>query len=316
MKLLHLIHGDEVLLVQEAVDNLHEKAKTAGFTEKQIVTVDGQFDINALNDLTQNFSLFAEKKRVELRCGDKMPAELMKWLEAYANTLEKYPDLCLIVVTSKLTKAQQTTKWASAIAKFGAVMPIWDVDLSGFPRWLDGRLTQHKLKLTNEARSALIERTEGNLLASMQVILKLSFVSEGNVVDLTHLEPLLAHNAHYDLFDLMSQVLQGNMKRALRILEHLEQEGEAVLVLWAFAREVKTLIQIQEQKASIPLRDLYRKLNIWDKRQPEVESALRRIKTKVLYEVMALCADIDLMIKGLRDGNPWFALKQGLLRLC
>ncbi len=316
MKLLYLIHGDEALLVQEAVDNLHEKTKAEGFTEKQILTVDAQFDVTVLNDLVQNFSLFADKKRVELRCGDKMPAELMKWLEAYANTLEKYPDLCLIVVTSKLTKAQQTTKWASAIAKSGAVMPVWDVDLAGFPRWLDGRLTQHKLKLTNEARSALIERTEGNLLASMQVILKLNLVSEGNVVDLAHLEPLLAQSAHYDLFDLMSQVLQGNVKRALRILQHLEHEGEAVLVLWAFAREVKTLIQIQEQKASVPLRDLYRKLNIWDKRQPEVESALRRIKTKTLYEVMSLCADIDLMIKGLKDGNPWFALKQGLLRLC
>lgn len=316
MKLLYLVHGDEALLVQEAVDSLHEKAKAEGFTEKQTLTVDAQFDINALNDLIQNFSLFAEKKRVEVRCGDKMPVELMKWLEAYANTLQQYPDLCLIVVTSKLTRAQQTTKWASAIAKWGAVMPIWDVDLGQFPRWLDARLAQHKLKLTNDARLALIERTEGNLLASMQVIEKLKLLNPGALIDLSSLEPLLAQNAHYDLFDLVSQILQGNLKRALRILQHLEHEGEAVLVLWAFAREIKTLIQIQEQKASVPLRDLYRKLNIWEKRQAEVETALRRIKTKTLYEVLSFCADIDLMIKGLKDGNPWFALKQGILRLC
>lgn len=316
MKLLHLIHGDEALLVQEAVDSLHERAKAHGFSEKQVFTVDAQFDVNTLNDLTQNFSLFADKKRVELRCNDKMPAELMKWLEAYANTLQKYSDVCLIVVTSKLTKAQQTTKWASAIAKSGAVMPIWDVDLGQFPRWLDGRLAQHKLKLTNDARLVLIERTEGNLLAAMQVIEKLKLLNSEAVIDVPSLEPLLAHNAHYDLFDLTSQILQGNMKRALRILQHLEHEGEAVLVLWAFAREIKTLIQIQEQKNNMPLQQLYRSLNIWEKRQAEVESALRRIKTKTLYEVLSLCADIDLMIKGLKDGNPWFALKQGVLRLC
>ncbi|MCX7122999.1 MAG: DNA polymerase III subunit delta [Gammaproteobacteria bacterium] len=307
---VYLIQGDESLLVQESLDVLHEAAKQNGFLEKTSLSVDSSFKRNTLNDLTQNFSLFSEKKRVELRCGDKIPPDLMAWIQDYLAHIQQYQDLCLIITTGKLSAQQQKAKWWGALEQAGAVITIWDVDLNQYPRWLDQRLAAQKLKLTPAARQLFIEQSEGNLLAAAQIILKLSLTNQGKVIDIPDVEPLLSDHSHYGLFDLSSQVLLGNAKRSLRILNQLQHEEEAILILWALSREIKILLQIHAQKNKMPLQQLYRSFGIWDKRQPEVEQALRRLSTPILYQCLQQCAEIDLTCKGLKAGNVWFSLKQ------
>ena len=307
---VYLIQGDETLLVQESLDLVREAAKKQGFLEKISLNIDASFKLNTLNDLTQNFSLFAEKKCVELRCGDKIPADLMAWIQDYLSHLQNYGDLCLILTTAKLSAQQQKAKWWVALEQSGAVITIWDIDLNQYPRWLDQRLATKNLKLTPAARQIFIEQSEGNLLAAVQIITKLTLTAQGKIIDSPDIEPLLADHAHYGLFDLSSQVLIGNVKRSLRILNQLQHEEEAILILWALSKEIKTLLQIHTQKNQMPLHQLYRNLGIWEKRQPEVEQALRRLSTPVLYQCLQLCADIDLICKGLQEGNVWFALKQ------
>jgi DNA polymerase-3 subunit delta len=307
---VYLIQGDETLLVQESLDLLHDAAKKQGFLEKSSINVDSTFKLNELNDLSQNFSLFSEKRRIELRCGDKIPADLMAWIQDYLNHLPNYSDLCFILTTGKLSAQQQKAKWWVALEKAGAVITIWDIDLNQYPRWLDQRLAAKQLKLTAAARQLLIEQSEGNLLAAVQIITKLGLISQDKVIDIPELEPLLADHSHYGLFDLSSQVLLGNIKRSLRILTQLKHEQEPILILWVLSKEVKTLIQIHTQKNQMPLHQLYRNLGIWEKRQQEVESALKRLSLKTLYQCLEKCTDIDLICKGLKDGNVWFALKQ------
>ncbi len=307
---IYLLQGDEPLLVQESVDMVHEAAKKRGFLEKSTVNIDATFKLANLNDLTQNFSLFAEKKRIELRCGDKLPAELMAWIKEYLSNLPNYADVCLIITTAKMSAQQQKAKWWVALEQKAAVITIWDVDLNQYPRWLDQRLATKTLKLTPAARQLLIEQSEGNLLAAMQIITKLSLINQGTVIDIPDLEPLLADHAHYGLFDLSSQVLLGNIKRSLRILHQLQHEQEAILILWVLSKEIKILLQIHSQKNQMPLQQLYRNLGIWEKRQQEVETALRRLPTPKLYQCLSHCAEIDLICKGLKAGNVWFALKQ------
>ena len=307
---VYLIQGNETLLIQECLDKVHETAKQQGFLEKSCIHVDSTFKLNLLEDLTQNFSLFAEKRRVELRCGDKIPADLMAWIQDYLADIQQYQDLCLIITTAKLSAQQQKAKWWVALEKIGAVITVWDIDLNQYPRWLDQRLATANLRLTPAARQLLIEQSEGNLLASTQIITKLACTHQNKTIDIPEIEPLLADHSHYGLFDLSSQVLLGNVKRSLRILKQLQAEEEAILILWALSKEIKTLLQIHAQKSQMPLSQLYRNFGIWEKRQQEVEQALRRLNTPILYQCLKSCADIDLICKGLKEGNVWFTLKQ------
>ncbi len=312
---LYLIEGDEPLLVEESLDALHAALKTQGFTERLTLTIDAQFKRADLDGLTENFSLFAEKKRIQLNCSEKIPAELSAWMLDYCAHLQNYADLCVIVKTPKLSGPEKKAKWVTALEKAGVLVTIYAVALQDYPRWLDARLFREKLKLTPEARMALIEQTEGNLLAAAQIIKKLALFQRDHALTIEDITPLLSENARYDLFDLSRQVLLGDIKRALRIFAHLKRDMEPVLVLWVLAKELKTLLTLRLKKNTLPQAELYRSLQIWDKRIQEVETALRRLPEPTLARLFAFCAEIDLACKGLKEDDPWDMLKDLVVKM-
>ncbi|HLD14409.1 MAG TPA: DNA polymerase III subunit delta, partial [Burkholderiales bacterium] len=63
---VYFVHGDEPLLVREAADAIRAAATAAGFSERQVLTVESGFDWNSLFASTQNLSLFAERRLIEL----------------------------------------------------------------------------------------------------------------------------------------------------------------------------------------------------------------------------------------------------------
>lgn len=312
---LYLIEGSEPLLVEESLEGLNTALKNQGFLERLTLNVDSSFNLADLNSLTQNFSLFAEKKRVFVNCGEKMPSDLAAWILEFCSQIQNYQDLCLVFKIAKLSGNEKKSKWFTAIENKGICLTIYEIEIAEFPRWLNRRLFIEKIKLVPDARTALIEQTEGNLLAAAQIIKKLALIQSDKPLGLPELEPLLAEDARYDLFDLSRQVLLGDLKRSLKILEHLAQESEPVLVLWVLAKEIKTLLIIQAKKGKVSLPDLYRSLQIWDKRKAEVEAGLRRLPASKLADNLAYCAEIDLTIKGLREGDPWNMLKQLIVAL-
>ena len=311
---VYLLDSNEPLLMEEALDALNTALKNQGFLELLSLTCDTNFDFAELDSLTQNFSLFSEKKRVQLNCGEKRPKELGNWLSTYLERISEYPDLCLIIKTPKLSAAEKKAKWVTALEKSGVLVTIYEVGLQEFPRFLDTRLFREKIKLTPDARMALIEQTEGNLLAADQMLKKLTLLPQGQALTLSDVEPLLAEDARYDLFDLSRQVLLGDLKRSLRILEHLKIESEPVLVLWVLTKELKTLLTLQRKKGKVPQAELYRSLQIWDKRIKEIETGLHRLPQKAIENLLADAANIDLAIKGLKAENPWDLLKKLLVQ--
>ncbi len=306
---IYLIESNEPLLAEETLDELHISLKNKGFSERIQVNIENGFDPTELNGLTQNFSLFAEKKRIQLNCNDKIPAAFSTWVLQYCQNIQEYSDLCLILKTPKLSSAEKKSKWVTEIQKAGKIITLYEVGIAEFPRWLDNRLMREKVKLTTNARNRLIEQTEGNLLAAVQIIRKLALLNQNNTLDLTDIEPLLAEDARYDLFDLSRHTLLGDLKRALRILDHLQKNAEPVLVLWVLSKELKTLLTIHTKKNSTPLPQLYQSLQIWDKRKAEIEAGLQRLNPKKTADLLASCAKIDLTIKGLTEDNPWQLLK-------
>lgn len=312
---VYLIEGNESLLIEEALEGLHNALKAQGFLERLTLNLDGSFNLSELDSLTQNFSLFAEKKRIVVNCGEKMPAELAAWIVNFCAQNQSAEDLCLIFKIAKLSSNEKKAKWVTAIEAAGVLLTIYEVEIAEFPRWLDTRLFKEQIKLTPEARGALIEQTEGNLLAASQIIKKLSLLRRDKPLTFTELEPLLAEDARYDLFDLSRHVLLGDIKRSLKILEHLTHESEPVLVLWVLSKEIKTLLTLHVKKGRVPLPELYRSLQIWDKRKAEVEAGLRRLSAAKLADALAFSAKIDFAIKGLDAGDPWAMLKQLLVSL-
>lgn len=314
---VYFIHGDEPLLGLESLDAVHQKAKSMGFTE--CIKLDGtsnDLDLQALTELTQNYSLFGDKRRIELTLNEKISDELESWLTEFLTALPELSDTILMIKAPKFSAAQLKKKWLEKLETLGAVITLWEVDREHLPKWLFHRAESKNVKLSREAVQMLSEHVEGNLLAAAQVIEKLALLMPGVIVKEEHIRPLLASDARYDVFDLTESVLDGDLNRALRILEQLQAESfEATIILWALSKELRILADLSTAQRS-DLAFLYKRHNIWDKRQVHYQRALQRLNNEFILRLLVDAQKIDLDIKGVGRGHYWHALKHLVTRFC
>lgn len=313
---VYLVSGDETLLVQEACDVIRAAAKKAGFTEREKHHVDKQFEWGQLLSSANSLSLFDDKKIIELRIENGKPGtEGSKVICEYLK--QPSDDNILLIVTPKLDGGTQRSKWVKVIEKMGYWVPIWPISTAQLPRWLGQRLQQAGLKADSQALELLAARIEGNLLAAHQEIEKLKLLAKDEWISPELIANTVADSARYDVFGLVDKALLGDTRGAVRNLNGLKSEGtEAITILWALAREIRILLTIakaleQGQNFAWAAKNA----GVWDKRQPLVEQASRRLHHKHIALLLRQANGIDKSIKGLRNADTWNELMELVLNL-
>ena len=98
---VYLITGDEPLLSEESSDLLRHHLQQQGFSEREVLHVDGSFSWEYLLECANALSLFAEKKIIELRLGSsKLNKKSSEILREYLNN--PAPDNILFIIADKL----------------------------------------------------------------------------------------------------------------------------------------------------------------------------------------------------------------------
>lgn len=303
---LYVIHGDETLLALEAAQLIRDQARQAGFTERDVLTVESSFDWSRLAMSGNSFSLFAEKRLIDLRIPTGKPGvEGAKVLEAQARDLA--PDTLYLITLPKLDRTALNSKWFSALAAAGEVIEARTIERHQLPAWINGRLQLQKQRLDAEAMNFLVDRVEGNLLAAHQEIQKLALLYPEGEIAFADLQSAISNVARYDVFQLGAALLEGDASRFARMLDGLRAEGEAPhLVLWALAEELRTLYRIGKGRSEkVPLAQLFKEHRVWADKQRLVERALPRMTASKLRKALAHAAHIDKLNKGIGEGEVW-----------
>ncbi len=313
---VYLVSGDEPLLIQEACDHIRKAAAQQGFTERDIFHVESNFDWNQLLASANSLSLFSDKKIFEIRMPSGKPGD--KGTKAFLEYLEKpSPDNLLLVITEKLDAATQKSKWVKAIEDNGAHVQIWPIPPSQLPRWIATRLQQSGLSADQHAIDVLASRVEGNLLAAAQEIEKLALLTTDKHISYELMASAVADSARYDVFSLADKALHGDARAAAKTLQGLKSEGtDAITLLWALLRDIRSLNQIAQATAQAKAFEWAdRQAGIWEKRQPLIQNALRRLKPAQLQQMLRKANAIDKSIKGMRNAEPWDELLDLVLNL-
>lgn len=314
---VYIISGDEPLLIQEACDELRKFARKAEFTEREVHHVERGFDWNQLIDSANALSLFAEKKIIELNIPTGKPGtEGSKALQLYCDNIN--PDNLLLICSGKLDQNQQRSKWFKALEKNGHSVQVWPVKAPQLPHWIKQRLSQSGLDADPQAIDVLCARVEGNLLAAAQEIEKLKLLTDGGRIDAETMSNVVANSARYDIFDLADKALSGQAEACVRTLQGLKSEGtDAIPVLWALAREIRSLNQISHAQTQGQSFDWAAKnAGVWDKRKPLVGNALKRLNPAQLELLLRKANGIDKAAKGMRKADAWGELMDLCLCLC
>ncbi len=206
---IYLISGDEPLLVNEAADAVRARARSQGFTERELNVVERGFDWQALLSNSKAMSLFAERKIIEIRMTNPTPGE--QGADAIIElATDPSADNLVLIVTGKMDGRVQGSRWVSAIEKHGVVVQIWPLELARLPAWIRDRLAKQNLKADAEAATLLAERVEGNLLAAHQEVEKLALLLPPGPVTADTIIDAVADSARFDVLQLGDAAMKGN----------------------------------------------------------------------------------------------------------
>lgn len=326
---LYTIHGDEPLLAQEAADAIRAAARTQGYTERSSYTVAGaHFDWSAVLAAGGSLSLFADRQIVEIRIPSGKPGkDGSVALQQIAEAAQGNDSTLTLVMLPRLDKATRTGAWFSALENNGISLQIESIERAALPQWIAQRLGQQgqRVKGGEEGQRTLqffADRVEGNLLAAHQEIQKLALLHPEGELSWEQVEGAVNNVARYDVFKLSEAVLGGNALRVARMLEGLQAEGEAeVLVHYTLAEDIRALKRVKDAMAAgRPLPMALRENRIWGPRERAFERVLPRLDDRALARMLRAAHTVDGIVKGLKQpdwpAGGWQALQRLALMLC
>ena len=329
---LYVLHGDEALLQQEALDTIRATARAQGYTERNSFTVAGaHFDWSAVLDAGSSLSLFADKQILEIRIPSGKPGkEGIAALQQLAQAAQGNDSTLTLVVLPRLDKTGKSSAWFGALDGAGASVQIDPMERDKLPAWIAQRLAAQGQRVASgeEGQRTLqffTDRVEGNLLAAHQEIQKLALLHPPGELRWEQVEAAVLNVARYDVFKLSEAVLSGQVLRSQRILDGLQAEGEAeVLVHWALAEDIRAMKRVKDAMAAgKPLPMALRENRIWGNKERLFERLLPQVSDAAIARLLQSAHTVDGIVKGLKNpdwpSNGWQALHRLALqmsRLC
>ena len=328
LRSLYTLHGDEALLVQEAADAIRAAARQQGYTERSVHVVSGaHFDWSEVLAAGGSMSLFAERQILEIRVPTGKPGkEGSPMIQQLAQSAEGNDSTLTLFVLPRLDSATKKGAWFGALEQFGVSLQIDSLDRAQLPQWIAQRL-----KLQNQSVASgqdgqnclqfFADRVEGNLLAAHQEIQKLSLLYPAGELTHAQVESAVMNVARYDVFKLSEAVLAGQVARVQRMLDGLQAEGEAaVLVHYTLSEDIRALKRVKDAMAEgRPLPMALREQRIWGAREKLFERVLPKLSTARLAQLLKNAHQVDGIVKGLKVADwptdPWQALQRLALRV-
>jgi DNA polymerase-3 subunit delta len=328
LKSLYTLHGDEPLLIQEALDAIRLAARAQGFTERSSHTVSGaHFDWSEVLAAGGSLSLFADKQILELRIPSGKPGkEGSVALQQLAQAAQGSDSTLTLVLLPRLDRATKSSAWFVAL-EAGVTLEVNPVERAALPQWIAQRLAAQGQRVVAgvEGQRTLqffADRVEGNLLAAHQEIQKLALLYPAGELGFEQIEGAVLNVARYDVFKLSEAVLAGQPARVQRMLDGLQAEGEAeVLVHYTLAEDIRALKRVKDAiSRGSPLPMALREQRVWGNKERLFERVLPRLSTEMLTCFLQDAHQVDGVVKGLKRPDwpvsPWQALQLLALRLC
>ncbi|PID50658.1 MAG: DNA polymerase III subunit delta [Proteobacteria bacterium] len=301
LKSVYLITGEEPLQVMEVADAVRKQAQVAGFTEREVLTVDHQFDWGVLLEASEALSLFSSKKLLDMRWHScKIGAAGSKALQQYLSHLPS--DKILLIQCFQFEKSCRNAAWFKAIAQEGVTVQVWALSAAQTQAWVAARMRAAGLQADDEAVRYLAERIEGNLLAAAQEIHKLQLLHTGGVLTVEHLAAVIADSSRFKVFDLAEAILAQDIKRLHHILAVLREEDTPLpLLVWALGDLLHQLNEATELlKQNRALQPLLARMP--RNRQTLFQNAAKRMMRANWAMLFRRVALLDQHSKGVGEG--------------
>lgn len=310
---VYLVAGDEILLQNEACDEIRQACAKSGFVDRERYNFETGFDWHGWQDSCNAMSLFASQRLIELRLpSSKIGTVGSEAITRFCNNPPQ--DTVLLIIAARI---EGSPKWVKAVSKDGVYIPIYPLDHEQLPNWLKRRAKQQQLTLAHDAAQLLAERVEGNLMAANQELEKLALlVDKKTTLTRSIIGKAVADSARFSAFNCFDHAIDGDALSACRALRHLQEEGtEPAALVAAMAHQLRTLAQLKQFSEQGKMDDGMRALRVQRKRQSAVSHRVQSTSKAEFEQWTKLASQADLMSKSIDKENAWLLIEMVLLGL-
>lgn len=310
---LYVMVGDEPLAQQENLDAIRAAARAQGFDERTALSVERNFNWPQIQIYGQSISLFSSRRLLEISIPSGKPGvEGGKALQGLANKV--MPETTVVIILPALEREAKNSAWFTALEKQAVTISLDEIVPSQLPKWIANRLAQQGQNTSAATLEFLAHQVEGNLLAANQEVQKLGLLYPKGELSEAFVREAVLNVSRYDAFQLGEAVLAGDAARTVRILQGLQDEGEAALavmnpLMWVLC----PLVHIkQAEMRGENIINAMTNARIYGDKQSLVKRALARLSLRQLEAALQKLADIDKTAKGVLIGDAWLEIS----RLC
>ena len=300
---IYIILSNESVLIEENLEKIYSKAKSENFAEKESYVIGKRTNWDFLSSAQDNLDLFTTKKVIEIKLLEQGPGvKGAKALKDYVK--EPDPNILLVVIGENLDKKSYSSAWVRAIEKAGVLLSLEPLSPKRLLLWIDKKGKELDISIGMEAAHLMVEKTEGNLMSTMQEIRKLSLIYPHQEIGLDRMKENIANSSRYSIFDFSTAFVTGNSKKAIKVLESLKAEGTPeTLIIWALARELNNLFKVVKTGST---------KGIWGPRKylDSLEKSSKEINEFRILKAFKKIAEIDSSIKGFINQNPWLGIRE------
>ena len=209
----------------------------------------------------------------------------------------------MLIQTGKLDKTCKNSAWFKKIEQIGVVVQVWELSPAQTLAWVARRMRSAGLQASDDAVRYLTERIEGNLLAAVQEINKLTLLFGQRSVTAEHIMAVVADNSRYTVFDLADAILLQDVQRIAHIMQVLQDDDTAPpLLVWALADLSRQLYAgCENLQQNISNQSLLMRMP--KARQSAFQKALPRISKQIYWpHLFTRLATLDQHSKGVGQG--------------
>lgn len=292
---IYILTGSDPFLIIDARQKINKAWQKKHQSEKQIITIQNEDDWHLVQDTANSYSLFSEYLLLDVRYEKKsLLKEAVKIIKEYSeNTNSK----CLLILSCPNIPVKSLDKIGNH--QEICLVQIYPFKLYEQKNWIITKLREAKLKFSADVPDIILQYSQGNMLASFQILNILQLVADSE-------QPLtgkivyeyLIEQSEFSLYELRDACLQQNISQILKILKQITyHKFEPQLILWILGQEVRNLINLQHLLQNHNIREACAKLKIWPSQVNLYQNALNTLSIDRLYKILQHIQEIDVKIK-------------------
>ena len=311
-----IVVGDEPV-IKNHTDRILQKYLKDSDLDQINITVDKSTKIESLQPFFMDWSLFNNHTyfRINVLSG-RVPDEVKKFLTDIIRVNDS--DLFKIHIDSTLKDFSKTV-WSKDLSDVSIVLEASEPKSSQIKEAVIARSAFYQVTLTNDSIDLLISMTEGNFLLLENELKKLELIFNGEEISVEQLLYHLSNGSRYDTFELLDACMSGDKKRVIDALACLHEEGtDALSINGLFAWIFKAIAKFKLQNKIAPSFQDFSSMRIFGSAQANVKRSLHAMTKNQIEGVLSRIKNIDLICKGIKNGDPWLELNRlsfGLARI-